>query len=443
MMRILSAGEQAQKGLTMEAGSGHGGGGANGCFPRNQCALCGEKGHWKRSCPQNPNADLQLEEGWKPERAGKKARAAAASSSSTITTPKATATTPKAAPAPPPPLSWRDIPPAPPWRAKAEKEEPSRVGRANTEEAAEAAVVKEESTPGAAASSEQAAKVETKVEDLNLEIQCLRVFDTSSSSSTRRLALSSWLENPVIKGKGSSSSRYAGYLPQGAGIIAVMEERGEQLVCVTEKRSGVLSFPKGGLKRQETVFQGAEREWQEETGISVERLKILWGARLDEAKYGCRYLLATCAPAEAGSDDPDYDRYEWQPPNEDIHDHDPIVCASWMPVRLVFTGRTRLSEQRVAFLREAVQSLKGVDRCLGEYLSFNGELTVGTNYNWKGLLTYLYTTYNPQQLRRIDDLRNKYQDCMPTLVSNILLKYTNSCFIPADLFDSFRNIDMD
>jgi len=126
------------------------------------------------------------------------------------------------------------------------------------------------------------------------------------------------------------------------------------------KGNGKQSFPKGGLNRRsdgswETVFQGALREWREETGIAAGRLKILEGAYADDASVGCRLLVATCEAA-AGQQ-PDEGRLEWKPPLEDTTDKDPIVLAFWMSVRQVLAGKSRLLRGRVVCLESALQKL--------------------------------------------------------------------------------------
>merc|ERR1712194_517525 len=92
---------------------------------------------------------------------------------------------------------------------------------------------------------------------------------------------------PKIQGRG----KWEGNPPRGAGIIGICILRGEPHVCLCEKKNGNNSFPKGG-------------------------------ACLDEPKFGVRYFLARCEPADPGSGEPDAGRMEWAPPHEDPNYHD-------------------------------------------------------------------------------------------------------------------------
>ena len=91
-----------------------------------------------------------------------------------------------------------------------------------------------------------------------------------------------------------------------------------------------MSFPKGGLKSVDgnSILVAAKREWSEETGLSLSRVRLLHGAYLDEPFTGSRYLLAQCEPPHLGSGDPDASRMAWNPPLEDPPDKNPIVRAS-------------------------------------------------------------------------------------------------------------------
>merc|ERR1712187_382324 len=117
-------------------------------------------------------------------------------------------------------------------------------------------------------------------------------------------------------------------------------------------------FPKGGLKEEETVWQGAMREWSEETGISVERLWVHPGVHVDDRTIGTRLLLADCGPPEDDEAAPDRDAVSWKPPNEDPDDSDPIGKAYWALLLDVLRGhcsaRTALKQHRLAILEEAI-----------------------------------------------------------------------------------------
>jgi len=124
-------------------------------------------------------------------------------------------------------------------------------------------------------------------------------------------------------------------------------------VCLCKKRNGQTSFPKGALG-SDGVFEGAKREWSEETGISTDRLRFVRGAHLDEAHLGCRYLLAQCEAPSPSSGEPDEEAMVWRPPFEDPSDPDPIVQAQWISLRHAREGRSRLSRDRVGLLERAI-----------------------------------------------------------------------------------------
>ena len=126
-----------------------------------------------------------------------------------------------------------------------------------------------------------------------------------------------------------------------------------------------MSFPKGGRKKDESVLDCARREWSEETGISLSRVRFLPGAHLDEARTGTRYPLAQCDPPAQSSDEPDAcGKESWKPPREDLADDDPVESAQW--VRVVDAvrlddprgGSSVLVAGRVALLNEAVGLLR-------------------------------------------------------------------------------------
>ena len=121
-----------------------------------------------------------------------------------------------------------------------------------------------------------------------------------------------------------------------------------------------MSFPKGGLKSVDgnSILVAAKREWSEETGLSLSRVRLLHGAYLDEPQTGSRYLLAQCEPPHLGSGDPDASRMAWNPPLEDPQDKNPIVRSQWLLVEDVVRGRSALGRDRVVFLEKAVELLR-------------------------------------------------------------------------------------
>merc|ERR1719329_372718 len=178
------------------------------------------------------------------------------------------------------------------------------------------------------------------------------------------LAMSGWPETPEpLAGQG----RFSGRPPRGAGIVAVCmpddRRTSSAFVCVVEKANGKCSFPKGGRKSGETVWDAAHREWLEETGIPLARLEVRFGEHIDDAFLGVRYLIARCAPADPASADPDAFAGDsgstWAPPNEDPTDRDPIVKAHWVPLSRVFRNGSGLRKEYVEYVRRAAQAIAG------------------------------------------------------------------------------------
>ena len=103
------------------------------------------------------------------------------------------------------------------------------------------------------------------------------------------------------------------------------------------------------------------REWFKETGISTDRLSVVHGAHLDEAFFGCRYLLARCEAPSPGSGEPDEGAMDWRPRFEDPADRDPIVQAQWMSLGDVFEGCSTLHPGRVGLLQRAIELAYGME----------------------------------------------------------------------------------
>jgi len=96
----------------------------------------------------------------------------------------------------------------------------------------------------------------------------------------------------------------------------------------------------------------ALREVEEESGILPQRLHFR-GSHVDEAKFGCRYLLADCTLQEG---DIGFDLAQrWKPPYEDPTDKDPILFARWAKLEEVLAGKWKFHEARLELLRQAVQ----------------------------------------------------------------------------------------
>ena len=173
---------------------------------------------------------------------------------------------------------------------------------------------------------------------------------------------------PAIRGSG----KYHGHEPRGAGIIAVCDYLGDidiphvdargRHVCICESSRGNLSFPKGGLKAGEFLLQGAFREWQQETGISLCRLRLLQGESIDEPNIGTRYLVGICDAADTdcgrAEPEPDFELVEWRPPDEDPADARPITKCYWMPVVDILADRTGMSPHRIWCVRRALRMLE-------------------------------------------------------------------------------------
>ncbi|MDA8583851.1 NUDIX domain-containing protein [bacterium] len=149
-----------------------------------------------------------------------------------------------------------------------------------------------------------------------------------------------WLDDPpLIQGSGT----FHGRAPRGSGVIALCcvgcragsTSAWQNLQGEAKLRSGRMSFPKGARNKSdgESILECARREWYEETGIALSRVRFLPGAHLDDAHTGTRYLLAPCGPPALSSDELDACGKEpWKPPREDISDDDPIESAQWVRV---------------------------------------------------------------------------------------------------------------
>lgn len=175
-------------------------------------------------------------------------------------------------------------------------------------------------------------------------------------------AMDSWPETPEpLAGQG----RFSGRPPRGAGIVAVCvtddQRTDSAFICVVQKANGKCSFPKGGMKSGETVWDGAHREWLEETGIPLARLEVRLGEHIDDAFLGVRYLIARCAPADPASADLDAFGGDlgstWAPPSEDPTDRDPIVKAHWVPLSRVLRNGSGLRKEHVEYVRRAAQAV--------------------------------------------------------------------------------------
>ena len=145
--------------------------------------------------------------------------------------------------------------------------------------------------------------------------------------------------------------------PWGAGIIAFRIIDGVDHVCICKKGNEVLSFPKGSIKyANESVIDCARREWQEEAGISLQRLSFLHNhqALVVLNDRGCRYFVAHCEPPNH-PEEPDMNDTKWKP-RDDPYDKNPIVESKWTPVNQALHIQQRVwSGHRVALLRQALE----------------------------------------------------------------------------------------
>lgn len=190
-----------------------------------------------------------------------------------------------------------------------------------------------------------------------------------AATPAARHATREWPEVPeLISGQGGQG-RWHGKPPRGAGIVAIMVAGPADVsacgrlegifACIVEKANGKCGFPKGGRDSGESIWDGALREWDEETGIPSARLAVQPGEHIDDAFLGVRYLIARCSLADPASADPDAmlktDGLTWAPPNEDPSDRDPIVKAHWVPVSKVFRNGAGLRKEHVEYVRRAAQ----------------------------------------------------------------------------------------
>lgn len=189
---------------------------------------------------------------------------------------------------------------------------------------------------------------------------------TPAAEHAATSARGGWPEMPKLIG---GQGRFSGRPPRGAGIVAICighSGPNSAFVCVVEKANGKCGFPKGGRSSGETVWDGAHREWLEETGIPLARLQVQPKDHIDDAFLGVRYLIASCAPADAASKDPDAcggaPGSSWAPPNEDPSDPDPIVRARWAPLsEVLHSGGGGLRREYVEFVRCAARAVIGGD----------------------------------------------------------------------------------
>lgn len=222
---------------------------------------------------------------------------------------------------------------------------------------------------------EDASAVEAAVIDTPAHVPAAGLMENQAASLAISIPVSGQLGSssavggwPEMPERMSGQGRFSGKPPRGAGIVAICIRHSlpsSASVCVVQKANGKCGFPKGGRGSGETILDGARREWLEETGIPLARLVLQPGAYIDDAFLGVRYLIASCAPANAASDDPDTcDRAlgsSWVPPNEDPSDPDPIVKARWVPLSeaLRSGGGGGLRREYVDFVRRAAQVVMG------------------------------------------------------------------------------------
>ena len=77
-----------------------------------------------------------------------------------------------------------------------------------------------------------------------------------------------------------------------AGCILVQEDKVLLVHHYREKEYDFWVMPGGGLKGQEGIFRGAEREAREETGLLAQAEKIAYIEELiDEGRYVCKFWV--------------------------------------------------------------------------------------------------------------------------------------------------------
>eukprot|EP00928_Gymnodinium_smaydae_P044502 TRINITY_DN29683_c0_g1_i1.p1 TRINITY_DN29683_c0_g1~~TRINITY_DN29683_c0_g1_i1.p1 ORF type:complete len:400 (-),score=54.86 TRINITY_DN29683_c0_g1_i1:137-1336(-) len=149
-----------------------------------------------------------------------------------------------------------------------------------------------------------------------------------------------------------------------AGVIAFSRKPDDpvnardRLVCLVEKKTGALGFPKGrGEWSDKSPLDNAVREWREETNLSGEPLSWLNGREpfVDEWQQGqrkmtCHYFFAEWVTSDA----PEGDK-SWLV-LDDPADPDPVVCAHWMSVAKAL-AHEQLHRSRKNILRQALSKL--------------------------------------------------------------------------------------
>jgi len=167
--------------------------------------------------------------------------------------------------------------------------------------------------------------------------------------------------------------------PWAAGVVAISMQPPDHCVCLVEKASGQLGFPKGGAEPAEASMPyggqmaTAMREWQEETNLPTEGLTLMDArAGLHVDQFNCHYFMAkwdsTKLPALPGDIQQSYEagvKTSW-PVTDDWLDKDPIIRAHWMKCSQALL-HPMLSWNRTLILRDTVRYLtnKGLPHARG------------------------------------------------------------------------------
>lgn len=116
------------------------------------------------------------------------------------------------------------------------------------------------------------------------------------------------------------------------------------------------------------VLAGAKREWLEETGIDLERLRLLPSHHVDDGQIGVRLLVAVCQTGAGPDGVPDTGEGGeccWLPPDEDEADDDPVVLSHWMLASKVLENRYGLTDARKQLLEKALDILRSELKAVG------------------------------------------------------------------------------
>eukprot|EP00929_Paragymnodinium_shiwhaense_P064388 TRINITY_DN32239_c0_g1_i1.p1 TRINITY_DN32239_c0_g1~~TRINITY_DN32239_c0_g1_i1.p1 ORF type:complete len:463 (-),score=58.34 TRINITY_DN32239_c0_g1_i1:11-1399(-) len=186
----------------------------------------------------------------------------------------------------------------------------------------------------------------------------------NTTTATQPRSVSEWLQQ-------SDGPEVFRERPQwkGAGVVVFRETpQGTRTVCLVEKGSGALGFPKGKAEPEDRCpLDNARREWQEETNLELEpSLRLVRREPLIDSWFTL-YFVATwngrsLDHAEAAGHkltDHGLGEEVWAVKDDPL-DNDPILRAYWLTVEHAMQ-HPDLSQPRRELLERAMQVYTGND----------------------------------------------------------------------------------